>query len=657
MTAAGAVIWTVLALGSQPSQAQAPPPTALIVGRVVDAASGRPVAGAIVALDGAGAVPVLPGGPNSSRQPRAMTNASGQFVFRKLAKGSYNLSATRPGYVGGAYGRKQPSGSTASLQLDEGERASDVVIPMWRQAVIGGTVTDESGEPLIGVQVRAFQRRFLAGRNRLLPGPLATTDDRGVYRMPALTPGDYIVAFIWRETSVPAATAELMRSGGLNDPKIEPIFRERISFSPMIGVPGSSTVVQIGASAVDLPVGAPVPPAAPDANALFIYPTQFYPGVPSAARAATITLSSGQERAGIDFSLRPVKTFRVSGTLVGAEGPVPNAALRLAPAGEETLTDADTSATMTDAGGAFTLLGVVPGQYTIKVLRTPRPAPPPSTMTSVQMGASTVMSMSGPNPGAAPPPISDDPTMFAELPVAVGNADVTDVLVTLQRGARMTGRLEFDGTRERPDRAALTRITIALAGADPTSSPVFSQLSAPPPPGRADETGAFKTYGMAAGRYTVRVSGIPQGWTLRSVTTDGRDISEVPIDLRSADVTNVVVTFTDRSTTLTGTARGSSGNADPDAVVVVLPADSPGWSEYGLNPRRVRSTRAGRNGAYTLSGLPPGEYHVAAIHDDTFPQWQDPRVLEEIARSGSLVRLAEGDTRTQDVKTIAGGAR
>jgi hypothetical protein len=110
MTAAGAVLWTVIALGTPPqqppsSQGQAPPATGLVVGRVVDAASGRPIAGAIVSLNGAG-VPVS-GGPNASRQPRAMTNASGlsrrimnartandgSFTFRNTPPGEYYLAA------------------------------------------------------------------------------------------------------------------------------------------------------------------------------------------------------------------------------------------------------------------------------------------------------------------------------------------------------------------------------------------------------------------------------------------------------------------------------------------------------------------------------------------------------------------------------------
>jgi hypothetical protein len=141
------------------------------------------------------------------------------------------------------------------------------------------------------------------------------------------------------------------------------------------------------------------------------------------------------------------------------------------------------------------------------------------------------------------------------------------------------------------------------------------------------------------------------------VTSEGHDVSETPLDLRATDVANVVVTFTDRPTKLTGVARTSAGNADPDAVLVIFPTDSNAWSDYGMNARRVWSTHAARDGTYSFSGLPPGDYYVAAIREDTMAEWRDPRVLETLARAASQVRLAEGDARMQDLKTIGGGSQ
>jgi hypothetical protein len=176
------------------------------------------------------------------------------------------------------------------------------------------------------------------------------------------------------------------------------------------------------------------------------------------------------------------------------------------------------------------------------------------------------------------------------------------------------------------------------------------------PPGRGDVTGAFKTYGVAPGKYIIRASA-PQGWTLRSAMSEGRDLSEQPLDIRAADVAAVVLTFTDRPTKLTGVVRGSDGNPDGAALVVVFPADSATWTDSGLNPRRIRSTRPTKTGAFTITGLAPGDYYVAAFHEDAFADWQDPAVFEELSRRGSQVRLAEGETRAQDVKTSDRGGR
>ena len=95
--------------------------TGLIIGRVIDAGTGRPVGGALVSIGGSG--PTAPGramvvnGPGGQQMtfggpgpsmPRLMTDSEGRFVFRNLPKGVFNLTAVKPGYVDGAYGRRSP---------------------------------------------------------------------------------------------------------------------------------------------------------------------------------------------------------------------------------------------------------------------------------------------------------------------------------------------------------------------------------------------------------------------------------------------------------------------------------------------------------------------------------------------------------------------
>src|SRR5262249_61716120 len=101
----------------------------------------------------------------------------------------------------------------------------------------------------------------------------------------------------------------------------------------------------------------------------------------------------------------------------------------------------------------FTLLGVPAGQYVIKVVRAPgptTPAPQPQ-MTQIQVGNSTVFSSSAPASIPGPPPVPDDPTLFAETAVSAAGADLSGRVRPLQRGGRLTRPVQVGGARQRAD--------------------------------------------------------------------------------------------------------------------------------------------------------------------------------------------------------------
>jgi hypothetical protein len=83
--------------------AASPRGSGLILGRVVDAASGRPIPAATVTLASG---PTPPLGPNQQAPPSAMTNSGGYFLFRDLPKGSYPITVAAPGFINGANGRR-----------------------------------------------------------------------------------------------------------------------------------------------------------------------------------------------------------------------------------------------------------------------------------------------------------------------------------------------------------------------------------------------------------------------------------------------------------------------------------------------------------------------------------------------------------------------
>jgi hypothetical protein len=185
--------------------------TGMIVGQVVDAATGMPVDEAIVRLTMPKYLETLPTTPNG----RVMADDEGGFFFADLPPGEYFVQATKNGYAPGTYGERRAWGQSQLVSLGEGERLSDVKLRLWKYGVIAGTVMDEAGEPVVGVAVRALMRDVVAGRTRYgnletIPElvPSATTDDRGMFRLSQLMPGTYVVLVPSTQTTLPVAALE-----------------------------------------------------------------------------------------------------------------------------------------------------------------------------------------------------------------------------------------------------------------------------------------------------------------------------------------------------------------------------------------------------------------------------------------------------------------
>jgi hypothetical protein len=298
--------------------------TAVVAGEVIDATTGSPISGAIVTL---GRGPAKAAEPPPPAVPRVLTTATGRFALRDVGTGSFSLVATKPGYLLAEFGRSRPDGPSRPLVVAPDDRVIDVVVRMWRAATISGTVVDEAGEPIGSASVRVYRRTRRSGRLQLVDARGATTDDRGVYRVADLIPGDYS-----------AVARQVPSSASLQPAR------------------GSAATPQ------------PIPPPS-DPGRVWVYPTTFYPAVSTIGQATVLTLGSGEERPAVDFNLHPVAVFRVSGMVMSAAGPMRGLVpVTLTPAGEDAGgASAETPTAMTDRAGRFDFAMVPSGQYTLAV--------------------------------------------------------------------------------------------------------------------------------------------------------------------------------------------------------------------------------------------------------------------------------------------------
>jgi hypothetical protein len=168
---------------------------------------------------------------------------------------------------------------------------------------------------------------------------------------------------------------------------------------------------------------------------------------------------------------------------------------------------------------------------------------------------------------------------------------------------------------------------------------------------RAD--GTFTVTGLAAGGYLVNVQvnepAIPGGgWWLRSAIVNGRDVLDTTLDVHlGADVTDAVLTLTDRRTALSGTLQTSTGLPAFEYFVVVFPID-PALRTVGS--RRVKSTRPASDGTFSFTDLPAGDYRLVALTDLEPDIWNSPEFLDTIAAEGVAVRVDETVGARQDLR-------
>jgi len=638
------VLWLV-ALGLQPLP-QPGTHSATVSGRVVDAVTGRPVPGVVVTPAGS-AVALTSATP---LPPRALTNGQGEFVLRGLQKGTVFFTAVKSGYVSATFRQRRPGGSGQGLPIADGAQLNGVEIRMWRHASISGTIVDEAGDPAVGVRVQAFSRGFVAGRKRYTPDLSAMTDDRGIYRIANLMPGEYAIGVPSTQNAIPTEVMDAFfgPGGGATEGRRRDLAAELSAIGSPTVPAGSRYALAAGDQTVTLPPGTLVPQQHP--QGLVIYPTLFYPAATALAEAGVIAVRSGDERGSVDIQMRPVRAARVTGIVMAPEGPAPYVGIRLVPAAEDVVESLEVATTMTNGTGAFTFPAVPQGQYVLTVLRPPRAPNDPdmaARMTMTAGGAITVGSAVPRDSSPPPPPaIPSDATLYAQTPLAVTDAEVSGVIVPLGAAPRMSGRVEFEGSADKPAGAALTGIRINL---DPADGSRIADRDIAFQTGHPDEDGRFRTFGVPPGKYVVRVNP-PAGWFLKGVMLAGTDLSDAPFDLRATDLEGVTIVFTDRPAGLTGAIRAGQA-ADPDAVVLVFPTDSSSWPARGPFPRRMRTARADKEGRYSLIGLPSGEYHVIAVHEDAFADWQDPALLAALARAAQQVRILDGEQRTQDLTT------
>ena len=313
-------------------QAEAPAPGGRITGRVLDGVTGRPMRLARVTLN-------APGTTNRAAQ----TDEAGVFDFLALPAGRYNLTVQKSGYVNLSYGQRRPLQPGTPIQLEDGQHFKDIEFRMPRGSVISGIISDELGDPMPGITVRAMRFQYAQGVRQLAPAGAGQTDDRGSYRIWGMNPGEYYVSAVAPNFPLLGALPESGGRGGRGGPFV---------------------------------AGRGVPPDQPDDVEVGYAPT-YFPGVPSVFEATPINVGLGAEMNDINFNVLLVRTSRISGRVNNLDGtPVTAGNVNLTVEG--TIGRGGPGLNLGSRirwDGVFSIANVPPGRYTLRARGTDDVAP------------------------------------------------------------------------------------------------------------------------------------------------------------------------------------------------------------------------------------------------------------------------------------------
>ena len=509
------------------------------------------------------------------------SDGDGRFEFTDLPAGRYTIRVAKGGFTTTVFGQPasgsggQAAGGSPAIVLQGGQRYDRGELRLPRGGVITGRVLDAFGDPVTEAGVSAYRAEYIQpGLRRLSAGRAVQTNDLGDFRIYGLEPGKYYVG-----ASLRALPPTMPGDSGSAPPRVV-ASREGVA-------------------------------------------TTFFPGTAIASDARLLTVEAGKETTSVDIVLQSVRLSRVSGSVVDSRGrPSPDVIVWLNPAradGALVPSGGGFDAVEVDAAGHFSLPNIAPGDYRLDVQSKAR-------MEGIAKSGSTGL--------AGPGPLTE----FASVPITVSGDDLDSLQVQTTLGARLSGRLVFEGAASPPAAQAKTMVTALPLLQSTGLSATLLVAGAPIQP-----DGTFEVRGVMGTRL-VRVNGLPAGTALKSVRANGLDVTDEGLEIGQADVGDVEVVVTTTPAKISGSVTDVAGVPERDYVVVVFSQDRRRWTAP-LN-RFVVLARPSPDGTFSVPALPAGNYLAVALPSAESGEWAEPDNLERLRAKATPFALGERESKT-----------
>ncbi len=342
----------------------------------------------------------------------------------------------------------------------------------------------------------------------------------------------------------------------------------------------------------------------------------FYPAARDAASAAPIVVAAGSRIEAINVKLRRSRAYSVKGTVLLDGAPV-NSILDKRLASE---TSQQAGSIVSVQNGALALSNMEPGTYSLSVV--------PS--------------------GTVAPGLPFSLGLTGQVEFTVRDSNIEGLVLNLEHGVELSGAFQVEGADWQ------TLVAPASPGAQPRLP--FINLVADPalrftPINRVNPDGTFQLKPMAVGRYLVDITSLPTGTYVKSVRYGTLDVSNSPINVVNGGG-ELQILLSTKAASITGALKSVTGDPLYGMQITAWPQNP----NPGTVTRGIVSVYTDQNGAFTIRGLAPGTYHVAAWEEIDSGLAQDAAFLQHFEGQAATVTLEESGQKTADLKPISADA-
>jgi len=353
----------------------------------------------------------------------------------------------------------------------------------------------------------------------------------------------------------------------------------------------------------------------------------YFPGVPSAAEAASITVASGAEYRGANFNIQPgVSKIRGTAAITPASlaGPTkfyPDGKPRpsdvryfLTPLDSRAAVDPLVVAATQGYGERFELRGVRPGNYVLYAVLHPEPSSD-SDETANYVGRTTV---------------------------SVGSQDLENISISIAAQDEIHGRVvAVDGARLENEKLAIRwRLK---AGVFPEEEALQSWTT-------PDTDGTFSLHILSGVRYDLTVSELPPGTAVVEIRQGGTSAFDDGISGDRGSMP-VEVVISGAAGKVAANVVDAKQQAVTNAVVALVPA-----KEHQMNPNLYHRAKFDEaSGQYFIEGIAPGEYTLFAWDSIPNDAEYNAAFMREFEERGIRVTIRAKETTNVSLPLIVAG--